>query len=328
MDLALLGTAVEGVHINSVPRSIIIPAGQASSEVAITTAAGWDGAMTRMALLRVETADAYLVGHPHEATLYAAAAAPDPDESGFDRWLAAATGGQITTLHDLIRSEGATRVNAYLHAYAYGHESPDSGHGSDLTFRLVDDRPELTARLASSAADLRWQIQSAADAAAWADVTDTFGEESSPDGHRFTGPAIDPAEGGRYYRLAFALHSDSGLAPGVDGLAGSSRYGMTGVAPWEVDAATGALVTTADAPGTASRLIVEITDPTVLDFEISVQDGDGADVFTFHIDGVPVAATSGEAVRVSRSLQPSAPVTLMWEFHRSTGTARIEVGAN
>jgi hypothetical protein len=323
VNLELDGTAQEGTHINSVPRTITIPAGQATAEVTINTTNGWDGAMTRMAMLRLVAHEDYLVGHPHEATIYAAGTAPDADRAGFDRWLNAATNGGFSTLLELLQSEDAGRLNSYLRAYAFGNASPDTTVSPGISFRLVEDRPELTARVATSAADLSWQVQSTDDAKEWQDVSAAFSQNLSTEGLTLLGPPVEAGETLKLYRLGFTLERASNLNARLNQLTNSDRYGISGAASWQTDPATGHLVSTADTPGTISRLIVQVEVPTLLEFDMSVRGGDGSDLLAFYIDGVRVDQTSGEPVHIHRKLNPTEPVLLMWEFHRTTGTAEI-----
>ncbi|NIP93220.1 MAG: hypothetical protein GWO24_07090, partial [Akkermansiaceae bacterium] len=60
-------------------------------------------------------------------------------------------------------------------------------------------------------------------------------------------------------------------------------------------------VSASGAPGAPSRLLVEVDAPTLLDFTMSVHDGDGSDRLAFSIDGELVAETTGESVAVERT---------------------------
>ena len=323
VNLELDGTALEGTHINSVPRTITIPAGQIAAELSITTVDGWDGAMTRMALLRLTPNDRYLVGNPHEATIYAAQAAPDPDASGFDRWLTAATGGEISSLIDLLQGDRADRFDSLLRAYAAGQPADDTLTAPGLSFRLVENRPSLSSPFSTSAADLRWEIHDSGNGSEWRDVSTSFSQELSNEGLTLLGPPREEGDETNLYRLSFTLERGSQLTSGIERLASSDRYGMKGSASWEADPATGHLTSTAGAPGSTSRLIVQVEDPTLLEFEMSVRDGDGGDLLAFYIDGRRVAETSGDPVQFRRQIDPDRPVLLMWEFHRTSGQAVI-----
>jgi hypothetical protein len=323
VNLELDGTALEGTHINSVPRTMTIPAGQPAAELAITTVDGWDGAMARMAMLRLLPRDGYLVGHPHEATVYAAKAAPDPETSGFDRWLTAATGGEVSSLLDLLQGDSADRFNSLLRAYAAGQPADDTVVGPGLSFRLVENRPSISSPLSSSAADLRWEVHDSGNGNEWRDVSASFSQELSGEGLTLLGPPREEGDETNLYRLSFTLEQGSRLAAGIERLASSDRYGMKGASSWRADPATGHLTSTTGAPGTTSRLIVQVENPTLLEFEMSVREGDGSDLLSFYIDGRRVAETSGDPVQFRRQIDPDRPVLLMWEFHRTSGQAVI-----
>jgi hypothetical protein len=68
---------------------------------------------------------------------------------------------------------------------------------------------------------------------------------------------------------------------------------------------------------------VQVENPTLLEFEMSVREGDGSDLLSFYIDGRRVAETSGDPVQFRRQIDPDRPVLLMWEFHRTSGQAVI-----
>lgn len=323
VSLELDGTALEGTHINSVPRTITIPAGQPAAELALTTVDGWDGAMTRMALLRLTPSDRYLVGNPHEATIYAARAAPDPDASGFDRWLTAATGGEISSLLDLLQGDSADRFNSLLRAYAAGQPAADTVVGPGLSFRLVENRPVLSTPLSTSAADLRWEVHDADSDNQWRDVSGSFSQELSGDALTLIGPPRGEGDSAKLYRLIFTVDQGSQLARGIERFTSSGRYGLRGSSSWRTNPATGNLTSTAGAPGSTSRLIVEITEPTLLEFDMSVQEGGESDSLVFSINGERVAETSGDPVQFRRQIDPDRPVLLMWEFQGSNGRAVI-----
>lgn len=321
--LELEGSAIEGTHINNVPRKVTIPAGKRSSEIAITTVDSWDGSVPRLAMLRIAPNDSYLVGNPHEVTLYASARGLDSNESGFDRWVTAATAGEITSYLDLMRTVGAERVRSYLQAYSQGLESPGKQLASGLSFRIVDKRPELSMPIAPNAVDLRWQVQSAEDASKWSDVSASFSETIDTENLRLLGTPLDAGQSQQFYRLAFSIEQGAALQAGLDLVTPSSRYGMDGNTSWQSDQATGNLVATAS-PGSVSRLIVEVNVPTQLSFEMSVADGNENEQFAFYIAGERIAETSGEAVSVQRNLDPAEPVLLMWEFNGDAGKAIIK----
>ena len=323
VNLELDGTALEGTHINSIPRTITIPAGQPAAELAITTVDGWDGAMTRMALLRLVPSERYLVGNPHEATVYASQATPDPDASGFDRWLTAATGGEISSLLDLLQGDRSDQLSNLLGAYAAGQSADDTLTAPGLTFRLVENRPVLSTPLSTSAADLRWEVHDADRDNQWRDVSGSFSRELSGDALTLIGPPRGEEDRTRLYRLVFTVDQGSLLDRGIERFTSSGRYGLRGSSTWRTDPATGNLTSTAGTPGSTSRLIVEITEPTLLEFDMSVQEGGESDSLVFSINGERMAETSGDPVQFRRQVDPDRPMLLMWEFKGHSGRAVI-----
>ncbi|MCH2064883.1 MAG: hypothetical protein MK194_14305, partial [Roseibacillus sp.] len=323
VNLELDGTALEGTHINSIPRTITIPAGQPAAELAITTVDGWDGAMTRMALLRLVPSERYLVGNPHEATIYAAQDTPDPDASGFDRWLTAATGGEISSLLDLLQGDRSDQLSNLLGAYAAGQSADDTLTAPGLTFRLVENRPVLSTPLSTSAADLRWEVHDADRDNQWRDVSGSFSRELSGDALTLIGPPRGEEDRTRLYRLVFTVDQGSLLDQGIERFTSSGRYGLRGSSTWRTDPATGNLTSTAGTPGSTSRLIVEITEPTLLEFDMSVQEGGESDSLVFSINGERMAETSGDPVQFRRQVDPDRPMLLMWEFKGHSGRAVI-----
>jgi len=321
--LELDGTAREGTHINPVPRAITIPAGQVSTEVPIKTLDGWNGTPNRMAMLRLEPGEDYLVGSPHEATVYTAASAPDPQESRFDRWLTAATGGEISSLTSLLQSDRSSQLGSLLQAYAAGRPADDIHATPGLTFRLVGNRPVLNTPLSSSAADLHWQVEDSDRENGWRNVSDSFARELSDESLTLIGPPRDKEDSARLYRLVFTVTQESRLAKGIEAISSSSRYGLRGSSSWRTDPTSGHLTSESGAPGSASRLIVEIDKPTLLEFEMSLENAGKSDSLTFFINGEQAAQTSGHPTQFRRQINPSQPVFLMWEYRGHAGRAVI-----
>lgn len=323
VHLELDGTAREGRHIEPVPRTVTIPAGQDSYEVAVKTLDGWDGVQTRMVMLRLEPAQDYLVGSPHEASIYAAASAPNPQESRFDRWLNAATGGEISTLMELLQSGRPDQLDSLLRAYATGRPADHLQAAPGLTFRLMGNRPVLTTPLSTSAADLHWQVQDADRENGWRNVSDSFTRELSNDSLTLLGPPREQGDRSRLYRLVFTVARESQLGRGVEGITSSSRYGLGGNSSWRTDPASGNLTSAANLPGSPSRLLVQIDKPTLLDFEMSLEDNGDSDSLAFFINGQKAAETSGSPTQFRRQIDPAGPVLLMWEYRGRSGKAVI-----
>ena len=78
-----------------------------------------------------------------------------------------------------------------------------------------------------------------------------------------------------------------------------------------------------EAPGSTSRLIVEITEPTLLAFDMHVQEGSDSESLAFYIDGEKVMETADTPVQFIRQINPERPVLLMWEFQGDSGQAVI-----
>ena len=113
------------------------------------------------------------------------------------------------------------------------------------------------------------------------------------------------------------------LDQGIKRFTSSGRYGLRGSSTWRTDPATGNLTSTAGTPGSTSRLIVEITEPTLLEFDMSVQEGGESDSLVFSINGERMAETSGDPVQFRRQVDPDRPMLLMWEFKGHSGRAVI-----
>ncbi|MDB4469586.1 hypothetical protein N9046_04590 [Akkermansiaceae bacterium] len=319
VNLELEGTALEGRHLDNVPRTVVIPAGEQSAEISVAVAAGWSGRVTRMALLRLDAEKDYLIGSPHEATIYAGQEAQDPEASGFDRWLAAVTDGEILGVVDLLKEGRSKELNQLLYAYATG-ENPHAGREmAGLSFQLVDRKPILKSRLSRSAADLRWEVQDAGSNFEWQNVTDSFVEEISGGEVTFIGQPREVEERARLYRLLFSVEQGDLLAEGVERVTSSNRYGLTGPASWYTDPVSGDLTSSGNVSDVPNRLIVEIENPTQLAFEMSVVDGGDSDSFVFYINGEKIKETSGEPVTFSRNIDTERPVLLMWEYRGEDG---------
>jgi hypothetical protein len=275
-----------------------------------------------MLMIRLTGRSGYLVGAPHEATLYAARWASVAEVAGFDRWLAAASAGQFTALHQLLRAGSPDLLRDAIAAYAHGEASLEATQAHGLSLRIVDQRPELETALADELPDLSWQLQDSQDIANWTDVSARFSQSLADGRLRLVGPPLEDNAPSSFYRLRFNLATSSGLPEALNALSGAARYGQQGTEPWAADPASGALTTTG-AQDQPSRLIVEVLAPTRLSFEMAVEGGGDGDLLTFFIDGLPVAHTAGTPVQVQQTLLPAAPMTLMWEFRRGTGQAVI-----
>jgi hypothetical protein len=119
VDLALGGTAENGVHIESVANTLTIPAGQSSRDLTITARAAGLADGPKVVLVRLASRDQYLLGNPHESLIFVGNTAAETHDAGFDRWLQAATNGAMSNHVDLQRMAPG-RMGDYVQAYAFG----------------------------------------------------------------------------------------------------------------------------------------------------------------------------------------------------------------
>ncbi|MCX6875771.1 MAG: type I secretion C-terminal target domain-containing protein [Verrucomicrobia bacterium] len=322
VDLQLGGTAVNGVHIQQVPGSVTILAGQSSREIQIAARAAGLTAGPKVLLLQLAARDRYLLGNPHEAVLYAGNTALETSGTGFDRWLQTSTHGAITNFANLVATAPA-KVDDYLQAYALGLGSVNALGDHAITLQIVNGRPEISAPGTFQAADLRRGLQSSSTLHDWTDVGTTFTEVPGPGGLRFVGQPLDPGVASRFYRLSLTLDPGQLVGSGIAALTGATQYGISGNASWTTDHTTNSLVNAGGAVGATNRLIAKVTGPTMLDFEMEVVGGDAGDLLVFYVNGVRNAATAGESVRVQASLSTPGETLLMWEFTHGSGQAVI-----
>jgi len=112
-------------------------------------------------------------------------------------------------------------------------------------------------------------------------------------------------------------------ASGIAAMTGTNQYGFSGNGNWSSDQAGGTLSSSGGNVGDTNRMIVSLSGPQTLDFEISIVGGDWNDWFAFYIDGVKQAETFGDSVTVHAALANPGNHLLMWEFTRSSGKAVI-----
>ncbi len=320
VDFRLGGTAVNGTHINTIPTSATIPAGQSSKELQISARAAGLTTGPKVLLVRLASRDRYLLGDPHEAVLYVGTTATETYGAGFDRWLAAFSRGAITCRADLERLEPG-KVKDYLKAYALGAKSVDEVDAYNVSLRITGGRPELSARGQLNAADLKWTVEASDGLGSWTDATDTFVRTADPAGLKLVGPPI--SDSGRFYRLSMNTEPGQLSGSSIARTTGSSKYGMSGNANWNADPATGDLVSSGGASGETNRIISSVSGPVSLNFEMEILGGNWDDSLVFYIDGVKQSQTDGNAVAIRRTLDAPGQHLLMWEFTRGAGTAVI-----
>lgn len=322
VDFQLGGTVVNGVHINSIPSSATILAGQSTCEIRISARSAGLAAGPKVLLVRLASRDRYLLGDPHEAVIYVGNTASETNGAGFDRWLASSSHGAMTSRSDLERLAPG-RVSDYLKAYAFGLASVDEVEKYGVSLRIAAGRPELSAPGQFNAADLRWTIQASDGIGNWGDASSTFVRNSDPNGLKLVGPPVAESGKSRFYRLSMNTDPGQLASSSIAATTGSAEYGMSGNANWNADAATGALMSTGGNSGETNRIISNISGPVAVDFEMEIVGGNWDDSLVFFIDGVRQSETDSTTVRFRRTLTTPGKHLLMWEFTRGSGKAVI-----
>jgi hypothetical protein len=322
VDFTLGGTAEEGLHIDTISRSIIIAAGQSYGDISITARATGLLAGPKVVFIELLPREGYQLGNPNEAVLYAAATAAEANGAGFDRWLQASTGMELTKFSDLAGLPRET-ADQYVKAYAFGRDSATDHSGQNVTFRIVEGRPELMAHGPVSSADLQWGVECSETLGSWTDVTGRFTGTAQPGGMKFTGQPLAEGENCSFYRLTMNVSAGQLTTESITALAGTDQFGISGNWIWKTTPDSGDLVGTGGLPGESSWITAEVEGAVVLDFEMEVVDGGADDLLVFYIDGVKQAETSGDSVSVQQELGASGSHLLTWQFLRGSGRAVI-----
>ncbi len=322
IDLQLAGTAVNGVQFQQLPTSVTIFAGQSSREIPISARAAGLTAGPKVVLLQLASRDRYLLGNPCEAILYVGNTAQETNAAGFDRWLQLTTNGAVPNFASLAGADPA-KVSRYLQAYALGLGSVGTLGSHPIALHIVNGRPELTNLGKLNAADLRWSVQSSTGLDPWSDTGNSFVQATDANGPKLVGPPLVAGERSRFYRLNLMLDPGQTTASGIAAMTGTNQYGFSGNGNWSSDQAGGTLSSSGGNVGDTNRMIVSLSGPQTLDFEISIVGGDWNDWFAFYIDGVKQAETFGDSVTVHAALANPGNHLLMWEFTRSSGKAVI-----
>ncbi len=316
IPLSLGGTAIEGTHIQDVPESLVISAGQSFAEISIHPLSAGLAKGPKVVHFKLLPGDLYQAGNPNEAVIYAAASATEANGAGFDRWLQASTGGAMRNLSDLSNLPPAA-VSKYLQAYAFKLNSVADLDSHHISFRLANGKPEILTKSAMNAADVRWKVESSPGLGQWSDSSSTFTESADPTGVKLVGQTLPAHATSRFYRLGMNLEPGVLATNTIGKLVGSAPFGISGKSVWKTNQSTGDLTSS----GESGRIISEISDGANLNFEMKVTGGSSGDSLGFYIDGVKISETSGPTVRVQRELTGSHLV--MWEFKRVTGNAVI-----
>ncbi len=322
IDFQLGGTAVNGLHINSIPTSVTIAAGQSSREIQISARAAGLAGGPKVLLIRLAARDRYLLGDPHEAIIYAGNTAAETHGAGFDRWLASSTGGSINSRSALEKS-APDKVARYLQAYAFSLSSVDELDKKNVTLRIANGRPELSAPGHFKAADLRWSIQASDGIGEWSDVGNSFNQTTDAEGLKLTGPPVTETGDKKFYRLSMNVDPGQLAGSSIAATTGSSSYGMSGNANWSTDPVSGDLTSSGGAIGETNQLISNISGPTEIHFEMRIDGGNWDDALVFYINGVKQAETYGDPVTFRKTLTTSGKHLLMWKFTRGSGKAVI-----
>jgi hypothetical protein len=323
VDLQLGGTAVNGVHIQSLPSSVTFPAGQSTFEILVSARAAGLTAGPKVLLLRLASRDRYLTGSPHEALLYVGNTLQEVGSAGFDRWLLTATSGAMPKL-DSLMATAPGKLRDYVLAYGLGLNSVDDVWKKGIKLQIVNGQPELSIPAQLNAADLRWSIQSSNDMKQWAEASNTFTQAPSASGLRFVGPPLSSSDHNKFYRVNMNLDPGPSASGGITTLTGASKYGMGGNGNWTTEATTGNLVCAGGNTGETSRIIAKVNGPTTINFQMQIAGADSSDALVFYIDGVRQSSTAGNPVTVQRAWTDSGSHLLMWEFTHGSGRAVIK----
>jgi len=321
VDLQLGGTAVNGVTMTTVPNSLTIPAGQTSFELKISARAAGVASGPKVALIKLVSRDRYLLGNPHEGLVYIGNAAQETEGAGFDRWLAAVTGGSIQNLQTLALTPAV--MQDYVWAYSMGLSSIEELKRHRMNFNFINKRPEFSNVGLLNAADLRWKVQASPDSLQWSDVSTTFAQVQDNGSVRLVGPPKTDSERKKYYRLSMTVDPGQSVDTSIANIAEATRYGMRGNASWVTDQETGDLVSSGSKTGETSLLLVEIKGPKSIDFEMAIPGAGTKDSLAFYVDGILQTKTIGAATRVQRTFTNPGTYLLMWEFKRGSGNALI-----
>jgi hypothetical protein len=211
----------------------------------------------------------------------------------------------------------------HLMAYAMGLKSVAELGQHKMNFKVVNTRPEISNLGTLNAADLRWKVQSSTDMIQWTDVVGSFTQVQDVGGVRLIGPPKGETEKKKYYRVSMSLDVGLPVETGIVTMTKASRYGITGNASWNADPASGDLVSSGSNAGEVNQLVVEVSGPKTIDFEMSITGAGAKDSFVFYVDGFMKSQTSGAPTRVHQTFANPGTHLLMWEFKRGTGNALI-----
>jgi len=316
------GTAVNGTTVNTVPNKVTIPVGQESVDLLIKARAAGLTDGPKVAVVKLASNEAYLLGAPHEGLVYIGNTLEEAAGSGFDRWLAASPAAAMPQFQAAAPAERRV-TREQIFAYAMGLDSEAEFRKHAMQFRVVNSRPEFSNLGTFNAADLRWRVQASTDKELWVDVGSAFSRVQDQQGVRLVGPLRAQNQRKTFYRVSMSLDPGQSIGAGVAALAGASRYGITGNASWNVDSETGDLVSVGGSAGKTSRLFIEINGPVQIDFAMAIPGAGSSDLLSFYVDGMLRAQTAGQMTPVQQVFANPGSHVLMWEFRKGAGKALI-----
>jgi len=321
------GNAVNGRTVSAIPSMVTFGKGKDEVELRITPRAAGLSDGPKIAVIRLASRDTYLLGSPHEGTIYIGMTLKEAQDSGFDRWLANATGIPDFRRVGMRSAAGTDQIKVsreQILAYALGLESEEAYRKHEMQFRVVNSRPEFANLGTFKGADLRWRVQASTDRNRWVEVGSAFKRVEGTEGVRLVGPRRTSSQNKVFYRISMSLASGQTMGAGVSALAGDSRYGIVGSANWSVDGETGDLISSGGASGKFHRLFVEVEGPAELHFAMGVAGAGRNDLLSFYTNGVLHTQTRGAMTNVIQTFSSPGKNLLMWEFKRGSGNVVIQ----
>ncbi|MDH4475499.1 MAG: hypothetical protein QE274_03415 [Verrucomicrobiaceae bacterium] len=321
------GTAVSGKTVSAIPSMVTFGKGIEEVELRITPRVAGLSDGPKVAVIRLASRDTYLLGSPHEGTIYIGNTLKEAQDAGFDRWLANATGTadfRRIGMRSATETDYSRTSREQILAYALGLDSAEAYRKHDMQFRVVNSRPEFANLGTFKGADLRWRVQASTDRERWVDVGSAFKRIEGTDGVRLVGPRRTASQKKVFYRISMSLASGQTVEAGVSALAGDSRYGIVGSANWSVDGETGALISSGGAAGKLHRLFVEVEGPAQLHFAMGVTGAGKNDLLSFYTNGVLQTQSRGAMIPVTQTFTNPGKYLLMWEFKRGIGNVVIQ----
>jgi hypothetical protein len=234
----------------------------------------------------------------------------------------ASTNGAMKNLSDVLTSS-PKRMNEYLQAYAFGLPSVEELGKKNITIDIVNNCPELTLPSLMESADMNWTVEISSGLDGWQNVSNQFAKIKSGDRLKLKGQPLENQSNPRFYRVNMGLVPGQLAHSSIATLTGSAAYGMSGNANWVADPSTGNLISSGGTIGDKNRIISSVSGSALVDFEMSIADGDWNDSISFFIDGVKQEETSDATIRFRKQFSDAKNHLLMWEFTKGAGKAVI-----